>query len=84
MITPRQSSFKLLRSKQEESGDRIHLEMSAKEAASLLCALEPSNCQAPASDPSSRREVGSLELQLVIKQVIASLLSIELWILQMS
>ena len=36
---PRQNSFKLLRSKQEESGERIHLEMSAKETASLLPAL---------------------------------------------
>ena len=31
--------------------------------------LEPNNCQAPGSDPSFGREVGSLELQLVIKQV---------------
>ena len=43
--------------------------------------LEPNNCQAPGSDPSSGREVGSLELQLVIKQVMTSLLSIHLWIL---
>ena len=35
---PRQNSFKLLRSKQE-SGERIHLEMRAKETASLLPAL---------------------------------------------